>query len=488
VDDEATDVLAVRRSFREAGIFAHVDETTNATETIELVASNFYDCIFLDYYIPGVEGLALLHRIRGHALGAPPVVIFTGRGDEDVAVELMKAGAADYLPKSSLTPERIASSLRHAIEISRAEAARLETEAELRESRERLRAALEASGTGTYRWDIATDALHCDENLLRLLGVTADRITTLPHLIARIHENDRERIERAAERAAEGASFHEEFRVVLDDGTLRWLEARGRTVSEHDGSPRWMTGACRDITDQKRIERELQEAVRARDELTSIVSHDLRNPVGTIYMAINALTDFDLPEAQQEEQFDVIRRCAVQMTGLLDDLLEMGKAEFGMLAVTAKPESLQAILHEAQTTFSLRAAEQGLDLEFRVPDALPSVNADRQRVLQVLSNLLGNAIKFTPRGGRIVVGVDIVGDAVRVYVDDTGIGIAADHLPHVFDRFWQAKQAARASAGLGLAIAKSIIEAHGGSIGVQSTEGVGTRFWFTLPIATSPLP
>src|SRR5690606_20231845 len=120
VDDEATDLLAVRRALRDSGNSSTMDEVMSAAEALERVATTAYDCIFLDYYMPGVEGLTLVQQIRQCALGSPPIVIFTGRGDEEVAVELMKAGVADYLPKASLTPERLASSLRHALEITRA--------------------------------------------------------------------------------------------------------------------------------------------------------------------------------------------------------------------------------------------------------------------------------------------------------------------------------------------------------------------------------
>ncbi|HEX2167951.1 MAG TPA: ATP-binding protein, partial [Longimicrobiales bacterium] len=233
-----------------------------------------------------------------------------------------------------------------------------------------------------------------------------------------------------------------------------------------------------------RLYAELQEAIRARDEVTSIVSHDLRNPVNTITMAAALLTDFDLAAEKRHTQASVIRRCATQMTRLLDDLLEMSKAEGGRLTVETRPDDLAAIAREAFETFSLRAADLGLDLRFEVPDDLPRVLVDRHRIQQVLSNLLGNAVKFTPRGGRVTLYAEGGVREVAVHIEDTGIGIAKADLPHVFDRFWQAKRAERASAGLGLAIAKSIIESHGGRIWVESAEGRGTRFCFTVPVAT----
>lgn len=671
VDDEATDLLAVRRALRDSGNPSTLDEVRSATEALERVATTAYDCIFLDYYMPGVEGLSLVEQIRQRALGSPPIVIFTGRGDEEVAVELMKAGVADYLPKALLTPERLASSLRHALEITRADSARRVAEADLSESRERLRAALDASGTGTFRWDTRSDELGWDDNLRRLCGVDPDDdIHTMPGFLELVHEEDRTSLSATfARAAADGSDVQSEFRVASPDGSARWLDVRGRTFTGSDGRPLYVTGACRDVTEQKRIEEELrdgemrerflarvsetlgsfldhgsalkaltnsvvpaiadfclfdvvhtdgtvervawkhadarrsawfdatqrdlpaisadrhpagrvlatgvpeflpditdawiaanaiserhgefarelgvrsvirvpmsvngdalgvytigmaesgrryserdlnlaidigrraaatlhnarlyaelQEALRARDEVTSIVSHDLRNPVNTITMAAALLTDFDLAEEKRRSQANVIRRCATQMTRLLDDLLEMSKAEGGRLAVETRPDDLAAIAREAFETFSLRASDLGLDLRFNVPNDLPRVLVDRQRIMQVLSNLLGNAVKFTPRGGRVSLSAEDGDREVTVHIQDTGIGIAKADIPHVFDRFWQAKRAERASAGLGLAIAKSIIESHGGRIWVDSTEGSGTEFCFTVPTVSGDEP
>ena len=124
-----------------------------------------------------------------------------------------------------------------------------------------------------------------------------------------------------------------------------------------------------------------------------------------------------------------------------------------------------------------------LTLEIEFPDALPRILADAGRVVQVVSNVVGNAVKFTPAGGQIRVRAAAAGDDVRIEVADTGPGLPADQLPHVFDRFWQARRTGRVGIGLGLAIAKGIVEAHGGHIGVESEEGKGSRFFFTFPRA-----
>jgi len=179
----------------------------------------------------------------------------------------------------------------------------------------------------------------------------------------------------------------------------------------------------------------------------------------------------------------VIQRSAARMARLLEDLVDVAKAEASSLAVVRKPIAIAPLINEVVDGFRLSSTELGVDLSARVPGNLSLVSADDRRIVQVLSNLCANALKFTRRGGTVTVSAESSGDVVQLTVRDTGIGISRENLSHVFDRFWQANRASRASAGLGLAIAKSIVEAHGGRIWVESIEGEGTAFHFTLLVA-----
>ena len=230
---------------------------------------------------------------------------------------------------------------------------------------------------------------------------------------------------------------------------------------------------------------ELQQAVKIRDEVTSIVSHDLKDPVHTIQMATAVLLDphIGADEGTRRQHAMVIQRSAARMARLLEDLVDVAKAEASSLAVVRKPIAIAPLINEVVDGFRLSSTELGVDLSARVPGNLSLVSADDRRIVQVLSNLCANALKFTRRGGTVTVSAESSGDVVQLTVRDTGIGISRENLSHVFDRFWQANRASRASAGLGLAIAKSIVEAHGGRIWVESIEGEGTAFHFTLLVA-----
>jgi signal transduction histidine kinase len=171
------------------------------------------------------------------------------------------------------------------------------------------------------------------------------------------------------------------------------------------------------------------------------------------------------------------------MNTLIEYLLDGARAEQGGLAVSCRAIAPAPLLVEAADSQRSLASELGLELRLDVEEALPEIWGDPERLLQVITNLTSNALKFTPRGGTITIGGCRRGDDVVFRVEDTGRGIAEALLPHVFDRFWQANPDDRRGAGLGLSIVKSIVERHRGTVSVESTPGVGTTFRFTVPIA-----
>jgi signal transduction histidine kinase len=240
--------------------------------------------------------------------------------------------------------------------------------------------------------------------------------------------------------------------------------------------------------DRALLYRAAEQAARTREEMVAVVSHDLKNPLSTIQMAVSFLLEDLLPDdaAHQRErkQLHVIHRSAERMYRLVHDLLDVATIEAGQLAVNRSPVTVAALMADALELLRPLAAAKRITLVAEVSPEVPPVAVDRERVLQVFSNLGGNAVKFTPADGRVEIRVTVRDAVVEFAIYDTGPGIAPEDLPHVFDRFWQAKRATRAGVGLGLAIAKGIVEAHDGRLRAESEPGRGSCFAFTLPVAT----
>jgi PAS domain S-box-containing protein len=291
---------------------------------------------------------------------------------------------------------------------------------------------------------------------------------------------------------------------VRVEGEALWRKDGRSFLVEYSASPMVegeVSGAVvafSDITARKRAEEEreallqrerearaeAEAAVRAREEVLAIVSHDLRNPLNSILGNASLLLQMSLDEEQRVRQLQVIRRSAERMNRLIQDLLDVARLHAGQkLILEAQPLDLAPVATEACESFQPQVQQKSQRLECRVANDLPAVRADRDRLLQVLSNLIGNAVKFTPEGGRIVVEATPVDGEMRLTVADSGPGIPPENLERVFDPYWQARTTARLGAGLGLPIAKGVVESHGGRIWVESRPGEGATFTFTLPLA-----
>jgi signal transduction histidine kinase len=230
----------------------------------------------------------------------------------------------------------------------------------------------------------------------------------------------------------------------------------------------------------------IAQAVRVREDILAIVSHDLRNPIGAVLSAAELLRRV-LPKERNElalKSLTTIQRSANRMTRLVEDLLDFGSLESGQLRLVMKPEIAADIIADVMDGHAVIAAEQNVRLEPSVPPGLPPIQCDRQRVSQVFGNLINNALKASPARATITIGAEAMSDAVRFSVSDEGEGIESAQVDHIFERYWHSGDETTAhSRGLGLAIVKGIVEAHGGTVGVKSTVGKGSTFYFQVPRA-----
>jgi signal transduction histidine kinase len=240
--------------------------------------------------------------------------------------------------------------------------------------------------------------------------------------------------------------------------------------------------------EQEHQNEELRESERLKSQLVSIVSHELRNPLTSILGYTSLLLKRDFEKAQVTHYLEIIQQQGNRLNSLIDHFLESESVDTGRLEINLEPLDLRPLLAEEAKLISDKVTKHRIELVI-YEDSLP-VRGDRDRLAQVFANLLGNAVKYSPDGGLVEVGGKIVGDLVTVYVRDQGLGIPDEHQAQIFTKFFRgdARESGIAGTGLGLAVSREIIEAHGGRIGFTSEPGAGSYFWFEVPLHHFPDP
>lgn len=270
---------------------------------------------------------------------------------------------------------------------------------------------------------------------------------------------------------------------------IRRLQAAAQSVARGDLQARVSVPAVDELaalaTSFNQMATSLQQLEQARQNLTADVTHELRTPLTVLQGNLQAMLDGVYP--LDRDEIRTLYDETLLMSHVVEDLQELSRSEAGQLEIACEPVAVEAALRRAAAVYEKVVTEHRIELRVVVPvEELPPVLADPMRLEQILHNLLSNAVRYTPRGGCIDLAAALEGQRVRISVHDTGQGIAAEDLPHVFDRFWRADRSRTRSSGgsgLGLAIVRSLVHAQGGEVGVTSQTGQGTTFWFRLPAA-----
>lgn len=310
-------------------------------------------------------------------------------------------------------------------------------------------------------------------------GVSSVWDSIVPQDMAKLHA--------ARNRAiAERSGYRETVRLIRpDNGGILWLDVRGTIACNAEGLPTAVRGVSVDITDRMRAEGDLREADRRKDEFLAMLAHELRNPLAPISAAAQLLRRSELDPAIVRKTSDVISRQVSHLTRLVDDLLDVSRVTRGLIQLTRKRLAAQEIVTDAIEQARPLIAARHHELTIDVPPAAIELIGDQKRLVQVLTNLLNNAAKYTPHGGRVKLSMAAEDDFVVICIDDNGIGIAPDLLPHIFDLFTQAERTpdrSQGGLGLGLALVKSLVAVHGGSIVANSAgNGHGSSFRVSLP-------
>lgn len=350
------------------------------------------------------------------------------------------------------------------------------------------------AGIGSFALDVAAGQLTWTDQQFRNFGFEPAPAIDRERVITRIHPADIARHEAVVRRGVEtGEPFELDYRVVLPDGAVRHLHTIGQPVADANGRVAKVVGTSQDVTERRRLEEQLRaqyDQLKQIDVLKSTfvnsVTHELRTPLASIVGFAEFLEDGTggPVSARQREFVAQILRGAARLEHLLNDLLDFARIEAGTFSLRKQPAELSELVRKVIESLRPQAEVTGLSLVSRTPDGPLRLSLDIQRIGQVLTNLLDNAIKFSPRGGIISVTSLRRDDTVRCEVRDYGPGIAEEDVPRLFQRFSQLEAGAQLGhgTGLGLSICKALVEAHGGVIGVESLPGFGCTFWFELPL------
>jgi PAS domain S-box-containing protein len=516
----------------------------SADEALLCLLRHDFAAIVLDIRMPGMGGLELAQLIKQRRRSRDiPILLLTAHtvGEDDL-LRGYGVGAVDYLTKPINTrvlqskvgvfievfrKTRALARLNEALEIEIAERERaqdalrqvnhelearvrqrtealVEAHRGVRENEERLRMAMEIGRIAAWQRDPATGDMSWSTDPEALFGFPAGAFGEGRRMFRALHAEDRRRVEGLLEDALRTGLYESEHRLVRPDGSIVWVTERGRIVRSENGGADRMLGVSRDVSAQRRAEQEregsLDEARQARDEaerqsrlkdeFLATLSHELRTPMNMVLGWLDILSS-GKPVRDPQSALEVVQRNARIQARLIDDLLDMNRLVSGHLQLEVGVVDLNGIVHA--TVQGLQPAADAKKVHVATAlDGHAEVAGDARRLQQVLWNLLHNAVKFTPSGGRVVVQVSAADDRARVTVEDSGQGIAPSFLPHVFERFRQEDSSpTRRSAGLGigLSIARHLVELHGGTIRAASRgEGLGAHFVVELPLHPSASP
>ena len=363
---------------------------------------------------------------------------------------------------------------------------------------EHLLYAAENADIGLWFWDLVDGKIFSTPKCNELFEVSPNETITLLSIADIVHPEDRERVEAAInESQTYGKDYESEFRIIYPDGSIHWIATKGKTYLDGEGKPFSMMGVVRRITEKKEASDELtkiyarekkardeaEEANRTKDFFLAIVSHELRSPLNAILGWTKILLTRKVDADTQRNALETIERSARSQAKLIEDLVDSARIASGKLRLEFRPTNLYEIAKNVYNSQKPSAEAKEIALEFKADNVKTIVFGDMVRLQQVLTNIVSNSIKFTPEGGAVKIKVSADHHKVKVSVTDNGQGISAEALPDIFRQFAQGSSGDRSGLGLGLSIAKILVEKHNGTIKAKSKGiGHGSNFSIELPL------
>ena len=485
VEDDELDRLIMKKALRSSNINHDLFFAEDHESGKEATKDKEYDCIFLDYNLPGGTGLELLKEIRKSG-NESPIIIVTSQGDEKIAVEAMKNGANDYIPKNFLSGEGIAQSVRYMVSIKENKSRHRELELQLSAAQNQLKAVVANSPIILFAVNNKSEITLFEGKGLDELNIDKTRILNQP--LANFSKEIPIQIENF-EKALKG----EEVKVVVE-WENKYFEIFYTAIRDKSKNIIGVIGIAADVTMHKRIQEELEKAktlaedtAKIKEEFLANMSHEIRTPMNGIIGLTRILLNTTLSE-EQREYLTSIMQCSDNLMVIINDILDFSKIEAGKMTFEKVDFTIKDSIKHSIELFQSKADEKGIQLVSEIEAGIPpTICGDPTRLSQILNNLISNSIKFTEKGEvRISARVSQKSaKSVRILfeIKDSGIGIPEKSLSTIFESFTQASSDTTrkfGGTGLGLTIVKKLVELQNGEINVKSKINVGTSFIFHI--------
>jgi two-component system phosphate regulon sensor histidine kinase PhoR len=451
-----------------------VDMAESGETGLTMIAEKHYDIILTDLMMPGIGGMEVLAKVREQHPDTVGIVI-TGFATLEHSIEAMKKGAFDFIPKP-FTPDQVRVVVSKAVKMTR-------TLQDIATERTRLKTILNYLEGGVLVTDKIKNIILYNPTLLRMLGYDGEPLDDQPLSALTTDETLTGMIDSIL--GLKVGEFEVLSAEILPRGRgeglsdERYLRAQSVPFQNRSGEILGSVTIIDDITHLRKLD-EMKSA------FVNMVAHEIRSPLSTVLSQIKILTD-GLAGEIGTKQADILGKISRKVEGLVEltnELLDLSRIEAGLIVQDKQQVQIMHILDSLVGFMQARAKEKNISLTLKKAD-LPPINADGKSMEEVFSNLITNAINYTPEGGKITIAEKVGGDFLQIRISDTGYGIPPDELPRIFERFYRVKNEKTRNivgTGLGLPIVKSIVEAHNGTIRAESKEGVGSTFSVRLPI------
>jgi signal transduction histidine kinase len=520
VDDQPGKLLGYHAILEELGetlLTAH-----SAREALEMLLKNDVALILIDVNMPELDGFELAEMIREHPRFEKTAMMFvSGVNLSDLdRIRGYTAGAVDYvsvpvvpeilrakvrvfadLHRKTRQLESLNRELEHRVALRTAELEASTTR--WQDSEQRLRMALASARAGAWDLRFDTGEMRWSPELFKLLAMPeGSPVPGLAGPVEFVHPHDRSRVAALIDSlpTAQGP-FELEFRVMREPGPysdvpphdpdnaeIMWIRITGEVARNAKGEPQIARGILQDVTSRKLAELKLEEEARRKDEFLATLAHELRNPLAPMVAGVRLLRSPGLDSDSRERNLVILERQVTHLARLVDDLLDVSRISRGAITLLREPVDMAELLRA-----SLEASSQhstGHRVEAQIPRQGPFVQADPVRLAQIVTNILDNALKFTPPGGRIDVRICEDGECAELRIRDTGKGVPPEDLERIFNLFTQVDTGGgRAGLGIGLALVRRLVDLHGGEVWAESEgEGKGTELVVRLPRMTNYQP